>query len=164
MGRAAVGRRKYPPFEERFWANVDKSGECWLWTAATTREGYGTIRFNGVTTCAHRIAYELLVGPIPQGLELDHLCRTPACVNPAHLEPVTHRENMLRGRGVAAAHASQTHCLRGHPFDEENTLRLQGKRVCRACVQIRRRNRSARDREARLLLRRQLNVGGRPDA
>ena len=115
--------------EERFWAKVDRSGRCWLWTGALTN-GYGNF-YNG--TCAmgaHRFAYELLVGPIPPGLHLDHLCRVPACVNPAHLEPVTCGENIRRG----AAGVLKTHCPAGHPYDEANTRIVKGgHRQCRTC-------------------------------
>lgn len=88
------------PLEARFWPKVNKTDSCWLWTGAKTGAGYGMIRevgHGGKMLMAHRVAYELLVGPIPEGLFLDHLCRTPLCVNPAHLEPVTCRENMRRG-------------------------------------------------------------------
>lgn len=124
---------KSRPLEERFWEKVDKAGDCWLWTAGKAR-GYGYIRLNGRTQAAHRVAYAMLVGPIPEGLTLDHLCRNPACVNPAHLEVVSLKENILRGIGASAQHARQTHCIRGHPFDEENTYWCSdGRRQCRAC-------------------------------
>ena len=82
---------------------------------------------------AHRMIYELLVGPIPDGLEIDHLCRNRGCVNPGHMEPVTHRENLMRGDTVAAANPAKTHCIRGHPYDDENTYRYGSHRYCRAC-------------------------------
>jgi hypothetical protein len=80
----------------RFWARVHHDDGCWMWTG-TLNKGYGMFSFGGKTRRAHRFAYEALVGPIPEGLALDHLCRNPACVNPAHLEPVTWRENVYRG-------------------------------------------------------------------
>jgi hypothetical protein len=95
--------------EVAFWAKVNKDGPlsahrpdlgpCWLWTAAHHR--YGIFQPEKGNQLAHRIAYEMLVGPVPEGLELDHLCRVTLCVNPAHLEPVTHRENVRRGKSVA---------------------------------------------------------------
>jgi hypothetical protein len=121
--------------EQRFWAKVDKTGDCWIWMGSLTDAGYGTFTVSrSKRGLAHRFAYELLVGPIPSGLELDHLCRRPACVSPAHLEPVTHRENLLRGRTIVAWNAVKTECIRGHPFDAANTyIEPKGKRRCRTC-------------------------------
>lgn len=90
--------------------------------------GYGKIGYGRNTQLAHRVAYELLVGPIPEGLELDHKCRVRCCWNPAHLEPVTHLENMSRGK-----HAKATHCKHGHKYNDENTYRFRGSRHCRQC-------------------------------
>ena len=103
---------------------------CWLWTGYVSPSGYGVIG----DQLAHRLFYESLVGVVPDGLELDHLCRVTCCVNPSHLEPVTHRENMLRGISPTAQNAVKTHCNRGHELVGAN-LRLQdGKRSCKACV------------------------------
>lgn len=122
---------------KRFWNKVDRSGglfSCWLWTAATNRHGYGMIRVNGQLLRAPRVAYELLVGPIPPGLQIDHLCRVRACVNPSHLEPVTQKENILRGESPAAHHARKTQCAAGHSFDAANTYYpKRGGRQCRVC-------------------------------
>ena len=112
---------------------------CWIWTAATA-QGYGRINAGGrgVPLQAHRVAYELLVGPIPEGLELDHLCRDRRCVNPQHLEPVTHRENLLR---APSSNGRKERCKRGHEFDAENTIRrtrAEGGRECRRCKEARR--------------------------
>ncbi len=113
--------------------SVADSG-CWEWTAASSHLGYGAVYHNGRQQGAHRAVYELLVGEIPNGLELDHLCRNPKCVNPEHLEPVTHRENIRRGSGPFQDRARQTHCKHGHPFDQENTrIRPNGTRKCREC-------------------------------
>jgi hypothetical protein len=88
----------------------------------------------------HRVVYEALVKPIPVGLVLDHLCRVRHCVNPAHLEPVTQRENVLRGETAPAANKAKTHCVRGHPFSGQNLiLRKSGVRECRTCANARRR-------------------------
>ena len=135
-------------WQERFWAKVDKNGPggCWLWTASTLGGGYGQFRSRTVrlSPYAHRIAYELLVGPVPTGLELDHLCRVRHCVNPAHLEPVSHRENLRRGASVSGRLWSGprpntliTHCPKGHAYDETNTRHYRGGRVCRACDNLR---------------------------
>lgn len=98
-----VAAPQYPPFEERFWSKVEKSSGCWAWTGHKNRNGYGwTLGPKGKGESAHRIAYELLVGPIPEGLQIDHLCRNRACVNPDHLEPVTQRVNWQRGNAPSA--------------------------------------------------------------
>ena len=119
----------------RFWPKVEKTDGCWLWTGARDKLGYGWIRrTRGGNAPAYRVAWELEVGPIPEGLVIDHLCRNPSCVNPAHLEPVTQRENMLRGATVAARNAAKTRCLRGHPLSGENLYRRpDGGRECRTC-------------------------------
>jgi len=108
-------------------------GSCWLWTGAGTGNGYGKFWVFPRMVPAHRYAYEFCVGPIPEGLEIDHLCRVRNCVNPDHLEPVTHRENILRGETIMAKNAAQTHCKNGHPFDEANTYHYRGFRHCREC-------------------------------
>jgi hypothetical protein len=114
----------------------DPSG-CHLWVGGLDRYGYGQIRVDGRYVGAHRVAWEIEHGPIPHGLVIDHLCRIPACVNPAHLEPVTERENILRGTSPSAIAARKTHCIHGHPFSGENLYlrkREKGwKRECRAC-------------------------------
>lgn len=132
-----------PTPEERFWSKVEIRGadDCWLWTAAHHGDGYGLHRHLGRTSRAHRVAYELTIGPIPEGLMLDHLCRVRDCVNPAHLEPVTNRENILRSEITPPGiNARKTHCIRGHEFTPDNTLvrRDGAKRECRACIRERR--------------------------
>lgn len=113
---------------------IDPDTGCWLWTAGKGSRGYGQFFFDGSVVMAHRFAYAVLRGPIPDGLQIDHLCRVRHCVNPDHMEPVTPKENTLRGEGVAARQARQTHCKRGHAFDDGNTARgTKGERVCRAC-------------------------------
>lgn len=129
---------------DAFWAKVDRTGECWLWAGATLR-GYGrvTVRTDGSATTmqAHRIAYELLVESIPDDMQLDHTCRVRSCVRPNHMDVVTNRENTLRSDGVTAINSRKTHCVHGHEFTPENTIRRKnGNRRCRECQ-----NRLARD-------------------
>ena len=136
---------------ERFWAKVGpiRYGECWQWTAFTNK-GYGVF-WNGTRHMqAHRWAYENVIGPVPDGLTLDHLCRNRACVNPWHLEPVTHRENTLRGVGITAQQARQTHCKRNHEFTPENTYirPSDGGRRCRTCLREKNRIRNRARRAA----------------
>ena len=114
-----------------FWSKVVKRepDECWLWTGCQTPKGYGRFAHRR----AHRMAYEYLVGPIPEGLVIDHLCRVRHCVNPAHMEVVTAGENVLRGIGVSAKNRTKTHCPQGHPLDGDNLYVNQDKRMCRKC-------------------------------
>jgi len=128
---------------ERLWEKVNKTDTCWLWTASTNSAGYGHIKDEEDRLVrAHRVAYALEVGPIPEGLDLDHLCRVRHCVRPSHLEPVTRRENTLRGETLAAANAQKTQCSKGHEYDEANTIvQGDGKRRCRKCRNIQRRAR-----------------------
>ena len=125
---------------------------CWRWVGPRgTTHGltYGQAKYYGEdgkarSIGAHRLAWMLLRGPIPDGLQIDHLCRFTMCVNPDHLEPVTARENILRGVGTAALNAVKTHCIRGHEFTAENTLNNgPGKRACRECVNTNARRRRA---------------------
>lgn len=122
-------------------ARVAPVESCWIWNGRTDKDGYGLLWANGHHRRAHRLAYEHFVGPIPEGLVMDHLCRVPACVNPSHLEPVTVRENNLRGYSFAGNQARQTHCIHGHEFTEENTLVGSGQRSCRECSRIKARRR-----------------------
>lgn len=119
----------------RFWVKVEKTDGCWLWRARIDRLGYGQFGWRSGPNprpfvLVHRFAYELVIGPIPDGLELDHLCRVRHCCNPDHLEPVTHAENMRRSAG-----ALKTHCKNGHEFTPENTAPQKGSsgRSCRIC-------------------------------
>lgn len=131
------------PIEDRFWNKVIKFGNngCWLWIAGKNNYGYGCISqsINGHKThyYAHRLAYTWLVGPIDSALELDHLCRNRACVNPAHLEQVSAKTNILRGAGLAAINAKKTHCPHGHDISDRcNIYVYEGKRHCKACRRI----------------------------
>lgn len=124
-------------FFDRF--SPEPNTGCWLWTRGQTRNGYGLWwhRKHQRLVYIHRHSFELLRGPIPKGMQLDHLCRMRCCGNPDHLEIVTNRENCLRGISPAARNARKTHCKRGHAFTEENT-RFDGKgRQCRQCDKIR---------------------------
>jgi hypothetical protein len=112
----------------------DENG-CWVWSGRVGSGGYGKIRVREdgreINRGAYRVLYELMIGKVPDGLVLDHLCRNRLCVNPAHLEPVTQTENVLRGEGFAAVNARKTSCPKGHPYDEANTKLYQGRRYCR---------------------------------
>lgn len=145
-GDPLVRRRAFSAVE-RLDRYVEKQENgCWIWTAALNNHGYGTtVGVDKRHAYAHRLSYELHVGPIPDGMSLDHLCRTPACVNPDHLEPVTQRENVLRGRGPFARNAAKTHCIRGHAYTPENTYYRRDRigRMCRECNRLRDRRRSA---------------------
>lgn len=115
---------------------VDERG-CWLFQGSLSHNGYGqtSARVNGQIRHlrAHRVTYEHFIGPIPEALTLDHLCRVRHCVNPHHLEPVTMRENLLRGNTLAALFARATHCVNGHEFTEANTYVTPRQRQCRIC-------------------------------
>lgn len=101
--------------------DVDSTTGCWVWKRKTNSGGYGSMWLAGRAVMAHRAAYIIHKGPIPAGLDIDHLCRNRACANPAHLEAVSRRVNLLRGVGPTATRAAQTHCKRGHEFTPENT-------------------------------------------
>lgn len=119
--------------ELRFWAKVRQQDECWQWTAYVHPEGYGRFRVGQRVLQAHRWSYEYLVGPIPEGLEIDHLCRNRACVRPDHLEPVTTEENIRRGE-LYLVSGAKTHCPQRHEYTPENTyVRPNGSRQCRTC-------------------------------
>lgn len=125
-----------PNTPDQFWAQSEPEPNtgCWLWLGQKSWNGYGRFWWSGKQKMAHRLAYELTFGPIPSET-LDHLCKNKGCVNPKHLEPVSNRENTLRGNNMAARHARQTHCLRGHPLDSARIERGKSGLVrrCRVC-------------------------------
>lgn len=138
-GRRAISIEE---FVSKFWGNVDKQGTggCWLWRGKVGRGGYGLVRFRGRPTGVHRVSYILLVGDIPEGMTLDHLCRVRNCVNPKHLEPVSQQQNILRGEGLAAQNAKKTRCRNGHLLKPGNLVLNQlkrGKRLCLKCTRKR---------------------------
>lgn len=129
--------------EERFWSKVRKTETCWIWLGGKNSDGYGYFFVNGKDLRAHRVMLQLVGRPIPTGMQIDHLCRNRRCVNPDHLEVVTHRENALRGQGRGAKNARRTHCVKGHEFTSINTWypakRRPALRVCRVCRKLRQR-------------------------
>jgi hypothetical protein len=141
-----------PPLERILSRVVKQDDDCWVWQGALNHGGYGIVQLGrGIgTDKTHRVVYSALVGPIPEGLTLDHSCYNPACCNPEHLEPVTRAENARRQWAAGRADPGRsnrlkTHCPYGHPYDDENTRFWRGKRACRACA----RNATARHRSAR---------------
>lgn len=146
LARAAAFPAADDIFQVRWLSKVEITESCWLWTGGKHWYGHGAIAIPRTRkkAYAHRLAYQWFVGEIPSHLEIDHVCRNPPCVNPTHLEAVTHRENVRRGR-VSEIFGSRTHCSNGHPFVGENVRpRSDGNgRLCLTCA----RERSRRHRE-----------------
>jgi len=137
------------PDDQRFWNFVCKNtiDECWLWIGGKHELGYGRFYLNGDKVPAHRFSYILAYGQIPKGIVIDHLCRTPSCVNPLHLEAVTQRVNMSRGviqERFKKWAASITHCPQGHEYTPENTQVYKNNRTCKECRRIRKRAKTIR--------------------
>jgi hypothetical protein len=132
------GHNRMVPPEQRVWQYVEKTDTCWLWTGTLNDHGYGTLQTMRLSTDgrrypnkAHRFVYELLKGPIPEGMELDHKCRIPRCVRPEHLEPVTHKVNMERG-----IIATRPVCKRGHLYGDNPPIDRDGFRHCIECHEL----------------------------
>lgn len=136
---------KYPrrPISVTFWEKVNKdgsfpdtklglTGRCWEWLGGVNGTGYGRCWVHGKMKASHNVSYELLNGKLSDGLELDHLCKNHSCVNPSHLEPVTHKENVLRSESIAAVNAAKTSCPMGHPYHDKTNSK--GKRICLVCA------------------------------
>ena len=140
--QCAYASKQSAPLMDRFLAKIEKQPNgCWKWTACTRKDGYGQLSCGPASDghiLAHRASYELHKGPIPEGLDLDHLCRNRWCVNPDHLEAVTRQVNCLRGEHPSIQIHLSGRCQRGHEFNEENTYVYKGKRMCRVCRRIRR--------------------------
>lgn len=154
----STGTRRTP--HERFWSKVNKTDGCWLWTGVHNGVGYGQFHLQGADgrrqRYAHRVAYEWQHGPIPDGMELDHLCRTPACVRPSHLDAVPHATNFYRGASAAAERGRQTHCQNGHTLSGDNLKLTRDSRgfvhrTCRTCYRAwwRRQPKRPIDKEAK---------------
>lgn len=152
-GSLPGAKHKTVPNNVRFWKYVRTSDDCWIWVGAK-RDGYGVLhatfgQHNYKNVVAHRFAYELLIGPIPNGKVLDHIeCNNRACVNPGHLNPCTSKVNILRGVSPSALNSRKTYCKHGHPLIAENMRirKLDGSRVCRPCERIRIKKRRLNER------------------
>lgn len=130
------GWRRSKDLSERFWQRVNRNNSevCWAWTGSYNSKGYGQLEVEGIKEMAHRISYELSVGPIPEAMSIHHRCNNPSCVNPNHLEPMAIEDNILLGNGEPAQNARKTHCHRGHELVEPNLIPNKlGLRHCRAC-------------------------------
>ena len=141
---------------DRFWAKVqaEPNSGCWLWEASVTNDGYGNFYVPGKPMTAHRFSYEVHRGLVPPGLEIDHLCRIRNCVNPDHLEAITHLENIRRGT-PGRYNLYKTHCPQGHPYRGDNLYSgFNGDRRCRICSRV-----NARRGNARAKLKREAEQG-----
>ena len=114
---------------------INKINGCWMWNGSISPKGYGQIHYKGTTITAHRLSYILFIGSLTPGLELDHLCRNRGCVNPKHLEEVTHHENCKRGE-AGKYNTIKTHCPKGHEYSKKNTRIQRGGRLCIECRRV----------------------------
>ncbi|RYF11404.1 MAG: HNH endonuclease [Oxalobacteraceae bacterium] len=130
-----------PTMDQKLAGRFERTEGCWLWKGQINRGGYGKLvaKIEGKRRIlsAHRAVYEHLVSQIPAGMQLDHLCRNRACVNPSHLEPVSNRENVMRGHSHVAANPAKTHCPQGHEYAGHNLILYRSYRYCRACMAVR---------------------------
>ena len=140
--------RKRPPIDRLLEKVIITDGGCAEWTEFVESNGYARIWVDGKNVLAHRWSYEHHIGPIPEGLTIDHLCRTKACVNPFHMEPVTLEENVRRAEHANEFQSSKTHCPKGHPYDEMNTYTNAGGRYCLVCKRASARAYYERNRDA----------------
>ena len=122
-----------PLLLKKFWSRIKVVNNCWEWQGGIKMDGYGSFYWNKKQYPSHRIAYQILRGNVPEGLELGHLCRNRKCCNPEHLEPVTHHQNLMRGNTIIAINSRKTHCPQGHPYNGDNLIIKHGSRVCRIC-------------------------------
>lgn len=123
---------------KRFFNKVEKTDYCWIWKASVDINGYGQFQYKKRMLKSHRFYWEFINGEVPRGKELDHLCRNKKCVNPGHLEAVSHKENMRRGlTNVASINIIKTHCPKGHSYSGENLIRTKVGRICRICTNSR---------------------------
>lgn len=136
MNRADLAR-----FES--WYAVEPNTGCWLWLGSPSKNGYGRFSLGDKVFYAHRVSYQQFKGPIPQGLQLDHLCRQRCCVNPDHLEPVTVQENVARGVSALTPSDRRGSCRNGHPYDPSDVITKRGMRECGACVRAAKARRKA---------------------
>ena len=120
---------------QRFWDKVEKTDSCWNWIGAKDKDGYGHFKLKDKNMATHRFVYELIKGKISHELEIDHLCRNRKCVNPNHMEPVTHKINIQRGDS-GLHNALKTHCPQGHEYNKENTMFYRNLRKCRVCHKL----------------------------
>src|SRR5262245_20695777 len=134
---------------------INPASGCWEWLDVPHHSGYGHFFYNGKIHLAHRMAFEYFKGAIAEGLQLDHLCRNRSCVNPNHLEPVTCRENLLRGTCPTAQNARKTHCPKGHELVGHNLMIWRGKRKCRTCSNERALAQYYKNRDAYCAVRRE---------
>lgn len=143
-----VGVKEGGRFLSKVGICFDDKEKCWEWLASLDKDGYGQFRHGKRMVKAHRMSYELFVGAIPMGMEIDHLCQNKKCVKPSHLQAVDHRTNMARSRSFSGVNSRKTHCVNGHEFSEDNTYLWNGWRSCKQCGKNRDKQRNTRRKHA----------------